>query len=212
MSDNKGINNSNTSLMNTSTASASSPAAMASRGAAPLPTFRTMFWNDGIFKRAVNAAGFALMWAVGIWWVTRPIPNPAVQLDRGFEEDVGAVVPPIAAAICAVAVIIAIWRWFYVRKMFTEGTVVQGKILKLKCEKWQTSANVDQSHGSKSETRYSYYMAFSYTVNGQERTLQRKLPSSGFSFGLHEGGPVELVVHESKPDKPLIRPLYLNRR
>lgn len=194
--------------------SASSPAnaAAVSAKTSPMPTLRSMFWNDGIFKQTVNTAGFALMVAVGIWWVTQPVPGVPASVDRSFDEDVGAVVPPIAAAICAVAAILAIWRWFYVRKVFTVGTVVPAKIVKLKCDKWQTSANVDQSHGSKTETRYSYYITFTYTHQGEERTLKRKLPNSGYFFGLHEGGPVELMVLDSKPDKPLIRPVYLNRR
>lgn len=170
-----------------------------------------MFWNDGIFKRSVNTAGFALMWAVGVWWVTQPVPGVPASVDRSFEEAIRPVVPPIAAAISAIAVIISIWRWFFVRKVFTEGAVVTGKIVKLKCEKWETSAGRDQSHGSNTETRYSYYVTFSYTVNGEERTLKRKLPNSGFYFGLHEGGPVELMVHPSRPNKPLIRPVLLRR-
>lgn len=177
----------------------------------PLPSLRSLFWNDALFRLAVTVAGFGLMVAVGFWWVTQPQPNVAVVIDRSFEEAVGKVVPPVALAVAAVALILAAWRWRYVRKIFTEGAVVPGKVVKLKCNKWQTSANVDQSHGSKTETRYSYYITFSYTVKGEERTLTRKLPNSGFVFGIREGGPVELMVHESRPDKPLIRPVYLRR-
>ena len=175
----------------------------------PLPSLRSLYWNDALFRRAVKTAGFAVFVAVGVWWATQP--NVAVVIDRSFEDAAGKVAPPVALAVSALALILAAWRWQYVRKIFTEGAAVPGKVVKLKCDKWQTSANVDQSHGSKMETRYSYSITFSYIVKGEERTLTRKLPNSGFVFGLKEGGPVELMVHDSRPDKPLIRPVYLRQ-
>lgn len=199
--------------MNSSAASASS--ALSSRAStatnAPVPTFKSLFWHDALFGKAVKTAGFAAFVAAGMWWASRPMPNVAVQVDRTFEDAVGEIVPIVGLAVSAVAVLLAFWRRMYVRKVFTEGSIVQGKVVKLKCEKWETSANVDQSHGSKTQTRYSYYITFSYSVNGEERTLKRKLPNSGFVFGLHEGGTVELMVHPSKPSRPLIRPVLLKK-
>ena len=171
-----------------------------------------LFWNDSPFKRAVNVAGFAVMVAAGFWWFGRPMPNVPPSVDLTFEHAMAERIPPVALGAAALALIVAVWRWQRVRKIFTEGAVVKGTVVELKTDTWQTSANVDQSHGMKKETRRSHYITFRYTVRGEERTLRRQMPNSGFTFGLKQDGPVDLMVHDSMPDKPLIRAVYLGRQ
>lgn len=120
-------------------------------------------------------------------------------------------VPPVALAVAALALVVAVWRYFRVKKIFTEGALIRGTVVELKTDTWQTSANVDQSHGMKKRTERSYYATLRYTAQGAERTVRQKLPNSGFAFGLKQDGPVDLMVLDSIPDKPLIRAVYLGR-
>ena len=175
-----------------------------------IPTLSMLFWNDRIFHRAVYFAGFALMVAVGFWWVSRPMPNaPPPSVDLSFEKAMAERIPPVALAVAALALLVAGLRYLRVRKVFTEGSLIRGTVQELKSESFQTTANVDQSHGTKYRTVHSYYITLRYTAQGVERTVRQKLPNSGFTFGLREGGEVELMVLDSKPDRPYIRAVYL---
>ena len=78
-------------------------------------------------------------------------------------------------------------------------------------ETWQTSANVDQSHGSRKKTMRSYYATIRYTIRGTERTLRQKLFHAGDTYGLEKGGEVELMLLDSPPGKPLIRAVFLTQ-
>ena len=172
-----------------------------------VPGLRSLFWNDVFFKRAVHLGGFGLMVAAGFWWLSQPVPNAPVPVDVSLEKKV----PPIALGVAALGLLLAAWRFLRVKKVFTEGTLIRGVVEDLNVETWQTSANVDQSHGSRSRTERSYYATLRYTALGVERTVRQKLPNSGFTFGLMKGGEVELMVLDSQPEKPFIRPVYLGR-
>ncbi len=172
-----------------------------------IPSVSSLFWNDFPFKRAVSVCGFAVMVAVGFWWLSQPMPNAVVPVDVSFEKRV----PPVALAVSALALLVAVWRYLRVRKFFTRGSVIHGTVEELKTDTWQTTANVDQSHGTKYRTERSYHITLRYTAMGAERTVRQKLPNSGFTFGLKQGGEVELMVLDSLPDKPLIRAVYLRK-
>lgn len=167
--------------------------------------------NDAWFKRAVNLAGFGVMVAVGFWWFGRPMENVPPSVDLSFETAMAEVIPPVALTVSALALAVAVLRYFHVRKVFTRGKSIRGVVEDLKTEAWTTSANVDQSHGMKSVTRRSHYATVRYTVWGRERKVRVKLPNSGFTFGLQKNGEVDLMVLESQPDKPLIRAVYLGK-
>lgn len=177
-----------------------------------LPSLSTLFWNDSLFKGATRLGAFGIVVALGIRWATQPMPNADPAIDLSFELAMGERVPPIALAISALALLVAVWRYLQVRKVFTQGLPVQGTLAGLQVDAWQTSANIDQSHGRRSTKRYSHYATLRYTVGGTEHTVRQKLPNSAFTFGLREGGPVDLMVLESAPDKPLICAVYLPRR
>lgn len=121
-------------------------------------------------------------------------------------------IPPIALAVAALALVAAVWRYARVRKVFTEGALIQGKVVELKTDIWETTANRDQSRGINKETRRSYYITFLYKVLGTEHTVRQKLPHSGSTYGLKQGGEVDLMVLDSHPNKPFIRAVYLWRR
>lgn len=177
-----------------------------------LPGLRTLYWNDAVFKQATFTAAFGIVVALGIWWASQPMPNADPSIDLSFELGMAKRVPPVALGISALALIVAAWRYLWVRKVFTEGLLIQGILAELRVDTWQTSANMDQSHGKRSSRRQSHYATLRYTVAGAERTVRQKLPSAAFTFGLKEGGPVDLMVLESSPEQPLIRAVYLRRR
>lgn len=176
------------------------------------PSLQSLYWNDVIFKRMVNTCGFAVIVAAGITWASQPMPNAPPPESISFDPAALDIVPPIALGVAAVALMIAVWRYLQVQKFFTQGKVVRGTVEELKTETWRTTANVDQSHGIKYKTMHSHYITLRYTMHGKERSVRQKLPNSGFTFGLQQGGEVDLMVLDSMPDKPLIRAVYLGRR
>lgn len=181
--------------------------------AAALPTFQSLYWNDAIFGRAVTTAKFLAFVGAGFWALggARSGPPPSMDSSEYMMQTLVGAVPLPAFAVVLVALIIAIWRWRYVRTIFAEGAIVQGTVVKLHRHEWQDSSTAEGSLDYTPTTRHAYYITFRYTVNGEKRTVKRKLPNSGYVFGIREGGPVELMVHESRPHRPLIRPVYLHR-
>ncbi len=65
-------------------------------------------------------------------------------------------------------------------------------------------------HLDKFRPRY-YWATLRYLWDGEERTVNVKLPNSGFTFGLVKGHETDLIVLRSLPHKPLIRAVYLGR-
>lgn len=165
-----------------------------------------------MFRRAANVSGFAMMVAAGFWWLGRPMPNVPPSVDLTFDRAMAERIPPVALAVGVLASLIAAWRWLRIRKVFTEGVLVQGKVVETKTDVWETTANRDQSHGINKETRRSYYITFSYKMLGAEHTVRQKLPHSASTYGLKQGGEVDLMVLDSRPHKPFIRAVYLWRR
>lgn len=176
-----------------------------------IPSARSLYRSDFIFKRAVNTCGFAVIVAAGFIWASQPIPNAPPSVDLSFEAAMAKWVPPVAFAVAALALIVAVWRYLRVRKVFVQGAVIRGTVEELKTDIWKTTANVDQSHGTKYRTMRSYYATIRYTAQGAERVVRQKLPNSGFVFGLTQGAAVDLMVLDSMPDRPLIRAVYLGR-
>lgn len=52
-----------------------------------------------------------------------------------------------------------------------------------------------------------FHVIFSYSFDGKERTLKRKVPHT---IGIREGEPLELMEHPDSPDRPLIRAVLLH--
>lgn len=177
----------------------------------PTPSLDSLYWNDPVFGLGLKACGFGLVVAAGFWWLGQPMPNAQPLADSSFEASMSAKVPPIALVVAGLALLVAAWRFLLVRKIFTEGEIILGTVEELKTDIWRSSANVDQSHGSKSTTRRSHYATIRYTIRGIERTKKWKLFHSGDTYGLKKGGQAELMVLDSSPNKPLIRAVYLTQ-
>lgn len=174
-----------------------------------VPGLSSLYWNDSLFGFGLKVGGFGIVVAAGFWWLGQPMPNAQPLAGNSFEASMAAKVPPIALSVAALALLLAAWRYLRVRKIFVEGEIILGTVEELKTETWQSSANVDQSHGAKSTTRRSYDVTIRYTIRGIERTLTQKLCHSGDTYGLKKGAQAELMVLDSSSGKPLIRAVYL---
>ena len=93
-----------------------------------LPGPRMLYDRDRIIHRAVNMLGFGLMVAGGVWWVTRPYPGVPPTVDRTFEEMARPWGIAGGFALAAVGGLILLWRWLRVRKILTQGTVIQAMV------------------------------------------------------------------------------------
>ncbi|MEQ1841017.1 MAG: hypothetical protein ABL994_11440, partial [Verrucomicrobiales bacterium] len=171
----------------------------------------SLYWNDFLFGFCLKVCGFGIVVAAGFWWLGQPMPNAQPMAGKSFEALMSGKVPPIALAVAGLALLVAAWRYLRVRKIFTEGEIILGTVEELKTETWQSSANVDQSHSSKTTTRRSHYVTIRYTIRGTERTKRWKLFHSGDSYGLKKGGQAELMVLDESSNKPLIRAVYLTQ-
>jgi hypothetical protein len=174
----------------------------------PIPGLRMLYDRDLVIRRGANMLGFGLMIAAGVWWVTRPYPGVPATVDRTFEEMARPWGIAGGFALAALGGLILLWRWLRVRKILTQGKTIQAMVEDLEVETWQSSANVDQSHGMKSKTMRSYYATLRYTAQGAERKVRQKLPNSGFTFGLIKGRQTEVMVLDEAPLKPLLRAVY----
>lgn len=176
-----------------------------------VPPLRTLYWNDPFFQKAVSAGGFGLFVAALTWWFTRSMPNAGPTVTVGPEAALFAQAPPYALGVAALALIIAAWRYLWVRSVFTRGETVTGTVVELVTDVWESTANRDQSHGTNKITNRSHFATIRYDLGGDERTVRLRLPHSAANYGMKQGGPVDLQILESAPGKPFVRAVYLER-
>lgn len=137
------------------------------------------------------------------------MPNAIVTENTAFDAEIGKMVPPIAIAVAVVALVLLILRYLTVKRTFTQGTIIKGLVEDL--EVYSREQDTDRSPGQKRSYVRTYWAILVYTFAGKERRVKLKLPNSGFTFGLAKGRETELVLLESRPDKPFIRSVYLKR-
>ena len=176
-----------------------------------VPPLRTLYWNDPIFRKAVSACSFALFVSAGIWWYVRPMPNADPAVVSGPEMALMMKAPPYLLGFAGLAFLAAAWRYFWVKSVFTDGETIQGTVVELTTDTWESTANRDQSHGTNKITNRTYHATVRYTVGGEERTVRLRLPHAASNYGMKQGGPVELMVSDSSPGSPLVRAVYLER-
>ena len=173
-----------------------------------VPSLPKLYWRDFTIRRGATALGMGLMIAIGIWWMA-PTSSPHPSVDLSFEIEMGRRVPPVALGLAAIGAMVILWRYLLVRKILTEGATIKGVLEKL--DRHATRTNNDEHATVKANYRYSYWATVRYTAGGREHRVTLKLPNSGSTYGLTQGGEVDLSVLESKPAWPLIRIVYLGR-
>jgi hypothetical protein len=184
---------------------------MSSLNSAPrsIPGLKSLYERDLVIKRAVNTFGFMLLVAVGIRWASQPARSGESPADLSFEAAMGEWVPVGALVLAALAAIVVLQRYLWVKKVFTQGIVIKATVEKL--EVHSSTSDLRKSHGRKPAPRRSYYATLRYAVHGVDQTKELRLPNSGFTYGLSKGGETDLMVLEWAPTRPLIRAVYLGR-
>lgn len=110
-------------------------------------------------------------------------------------------------ALTALGAVFLARRYLLVTKTLREGMIVKAHIEDL------DAVAVGSTSGTniKPTLKHAHYATFRYTFLGEERKVRMKLPNSGFTFGLAEGGHTELDVLDSAPNDPLVRAVYLGK-
>jgi len=176
----------------------------------PVPSLKSLYQQDFIFGRAVKVGVFLVIVAAGVRWATEPSRAPQTPVDLSMDKALGDWVPLIALTLAALGPVVAVSRYRWVKKVFTEGITVKATVEDLEVYSWRPDSSGSTS--IKKASRHAYYAKLRYAVLGVERTIERKIPNSGYTFGLVKGRETELVVLESSPDRPLIRSVYLGKR
>ncbi|HSI65430.1 MAG TPA: hypothetical protein VLE43_20050 [Candidatus Saccharimonadia bacterium] len=174
-----------------------------------LPSFSTLYWNDFGIRRWANTFGFSLIVAAGVRWATQPVSNAPITPDNTFDAELGTWVPVGALVVAVVAMVLLVRRYLLVKRTFTQGATIKGIVEHIEISSREN--DTDRTPGQKRSYTRTYWADLVYTFAGKERKVRLKLPNSGFTFGLVKGGETDLMVLESRPDKPLIRSVYLRR-
>lgn len=174
-----------------------------------VPGLVSLYWHDLIIRRAADVAGFGVLVAVGMYWVSQPVSAPPPPIDNSFDVALAKLASLGGIVMSGLALLILFWRWMRVRRILTEGTVIKGLVEDI--DVVVTTWTNRDSHSLTRRTRSSYYAILRYTAQGEERKVRLKMPNSGFVYGLAKGQETDLMVHDSMPDKPLICSIYLGR-
>ena len=174
-----------------------------------IPGIKSLYWNDAAIRRSVNAFVFGLIVAAGMKWASQPVDTGLPPIDNSADLEFAKWVIVGGLVLSAVGGIILLWRYLWVRKVFTHGTTIKGMVEDIDVQSWSESSNSTTT--SKSVTRYSYYAILRYDMHGKERKVRLKLPNSGFTYGIAKGKETDLVVLDAAPDKPLVRAVYMGR-
>ncbi len=173
------------------------------------PGLPSLYWRDITIKRAIDTAGFMLIVAAGFRLLAPPNPPPP-GVDLSFEIAMSKWVPVGALVIAALASLILLRRYLWVRKVLSQGVAIKGKVESMDVYAREASHSEHTPAFQRSTIR-SYYAVIRYAWQGVDKIVRLKLPNSPSVYGTFEGHDVDLIVLDSTPDKPLIRAVYLGR-
>ena len=173
-----------------------------------MPSLRALYYADFTIRRALTPMIMGLMLAIGIWWVVKPMPNavPTAELST-----TALYAPWISAGVVVLAVFagaVVVRRYLLVRKIHSHGVCIRGTVEAM--DRHDTNMHSNTSRMETGAT-YVYYVTIRYAVHGIERTIRLRLPHSFGTYGIKEGGEVDLLVLEWMPQKPIIRAVYQER-
>ena len=173
-----------------------------------LPSIRTLYFSDRTLQRALRTFGFWIFAAIMIRWVTQPVPS-AIKIEKSpFDIWLVELGPSVALVIAALAAIVLVRRYYFVRQIFSEGTVIQGTVEKLDTYEREASHSDTTPVFQRSKIR-TYYATIRYTWQGVSRQVRCWLPFSASNYKIFNGKETDLILLDSAPKKPLIRALYL---
>lgn len=171
------------------------------------PGFRSLYWADFPLRRTMRAMCMGGLVAIGGGWMLQPVPNALPQYEPPIEVQFAPwmIVGGIAVAILSAVFVLLRYRW--IRQVLLHGESIQGTADLL--DIYDTNMHGSSDRIRKTPT-YAYYVNIRYEWRGLERTVRFKLLHSPSTFGIRKGQPVELLVLDSAPHKPLIRSVYLH--
>lgn len=179
------------------------------RGLPPaVPGLKLLFLDDFIFGRAVRIGVFALLAGFGIHWASQPQPNAVVKVEHSpLEVVVMQWSIPAGLVIAAIAVLIAVRRRLWIKKVITEGVVITGMVEAVDVSS-RTASHSENTPAFQRPVIRTYWASITYSFLGKQRKFRRRLPNSPGTYSLVKGREVELLIHESAPGSPLIHAIY----
>jgi hypothetical protein len=147
-----------------------------------------------------------LMLAAGMWWMMQPVATAVPQAEPPMEALYGPWVITGGLVLAALAGIVLLRRYLLVKKILGHGANIKGTV--------EVADRFDTNMHSNTDTiqttpTYAYYVTIRYAVHGVERKVRLKLPHSPGTYGIKQGGEVDLLALDWMPHKPLIRAVYL---
>ena len=175
-----------------------------------LPGIRTLYYRDRIFSRSLGTIGFGIFATVMISWAAQPVPS-AVNIERSPIDIWLATSGPTAALVAAVlALAIAVRRYHQVRKVLSQGTIIQGTVVELDIYEREASHSNTTPAFQRPKIR-TYYATLHYHWKGVTHQVSHSLPHSASTYRIYKGKETDLILLDSAPEKPLIRALYLEQ-
>ena len=115
---------------------------------------------------------------------------------------------PVALAVAALALIVLVRRYVWVKRVLTTGTIIQGTVEEL--DTYEREANYhDTTPAFQRPKIRTYYATIRYQWQGVTHDARFWLPLSGSNYKIFKGKETDLIILDSSSNKPLLRPLYL---
>ena len=185
----------------------SQPTAVIGDQQSTVPSLRTLYFCDRTLGRALRTAPFCLFATFMIRWATQPVPT-AVKIEKSpFDIWLAAYGPTVALVASVLASIIAVHRYLWVKRVLTEGSIIQGTVEELDVYEREASHS-DTTPAFQRSTIRTYYATIRYQWQGGTRQVRCWLPLSGSNYKIFKGKETDLILLDSSPKKPLLRALY----
>lgn len=173
------------------------------------PGLLSLYWRDFTIKYAVHACVMGLLLAVGIQWASQPVSPAQPPVAPSVEAALADKVSLGALVLAALALIVLLRRYLWVRKVLSQGDIVKGTVEEIDVYSRRTDNHTQTTF--KPTYTHSYYVTVRFGMLAMEKKVRLKLPHSAFTYGMVKDGETDLIVHESAPEKPLLHAVYLGR-
>jgi hypothetical protein len=175
-----------------------------------IPSITSLYHCDFTIQRAANTMGFCLLAAVGFHWMSQPVPAVVKVENSPFETWVLQWGPTVALIIAALAMIVLVRRYLWVKEVLCQGTSIKGIVEEVDVYSHEASHS-DSTPAFQRAINRSYYACIRYVWQGVGKKVRLKLPHPPSTYQATKGQEIELLVLDSAPQKPLIRAVYLWR-
>ncbi|MCX6854526.1 MAG: hypothetical protein NTV80_06430 [Verrucomicrobia bacterium] len=175
-----------------------------------IPSLKSLYYRDFTIQRAVQTIGFSLFAAAGIQWATQPVPSVVKVVQSPFEIFAAQWGPLIGVVVAALAVMVLVRRYFWVKSVLCRGAIIKGIVEDVDIYSREASHSDNAPAFQRSYIR-SYYVIIRFAAHGVDMKKRFKLPHSPSTYKIIKGHEIDLLVLDSAPGKPLIREVYLGR-